>query len=154
MQRRHDKSFLFSPTDLVTFLGCAHATVLDLSSFDEPLKKDESSESDRLLQQKGAEHEATYLAGLKAHGKSVAAIGSDLSLAERARATREPLERGVDVIYQAALLGDNWDGYADFLVKTATPSALGDYSYERTDTKLARHAQVKHLMQLGVYGSV
>jgi uncharacterized protein len=154
MQRRDDKSLLFSPTDLVNFLGCAHSTVLDLKSFCEPLLKDEASESDLLLRRKGAEHEARYVESLKMTGKSVAVIGSDLSLAERARATSEAAQIGADVIYQAALLGENWHGYADFLEKTNRPSNLGPYSYEVTDTKLARHPQVKHLIQLGVYSSL
>jgi hypothetical protein len=46
MQRREDGSYLFSPTDLVNFLSCSHATVLDLKAFSEKLKRDEVSDSD------------------------------------------------------------------------------------------------------------
>lgn len=154
MRQRDDKSYLFSPTDLVNFLGCSHSTVLDLRAFSEALEHDEESESDALLRRKGEEHEAAYLKVLKNDGQIVAEIPSDISLANRSRLTREAMHDGVDVIYQAALLGDNWAGYADFLVKTNKPSTLGPFSYEVTDTKLARHPQVKHLMQLGVYSSL
>jgi hypothetical protein len=71
-----------------------------------------------------------YLQGLKDAGKTVAEIAKDISLADRSRLTKEAMRKGVDVVYQAALLGENWGGYADFLVKTNRPSALGDFSYE------------------------
>jgi uncharacterized protein len=154
MQQRDDGSYLFSPTDLVNFLGCSHSTVLDLRAFAEPLKHDEVSESEKLLRRKGDEHEAAYLQSLKKDGKTVAEIPKDVPLADRSRLTKEAMRKGADVVYQAALLGENWGGYADFLVKTNSPSALGPFSYDATDTKLARHPRVKHLIQLGVYSSL
>jgi len=154
MQKRDDESYLFSPTDLVNFLGCSHSTVLDIRAFAEPLKEDEVSESEKLLRRKGDEHEAAYLESLKKAGKTVAEIPKDVPLADRSRMTKEAMRKGADVIFQAALLGENWGGYADFLVKTNKPSALGPFSYEATDTKLARHPRVKHLVQLGVYSSL
>ena len=154
MQQRDDGSYLFSPTDLVNFLGCSHSTVLDIRSFSEKMKEDEVSESDKLLRLKGDEHEAAYLARLKKEGKRVAEIPKDAPLAEKFRMTKEAMRKGADVVFQAALLGDNWGGYADFLVKTSSSSALGPFSYEATDTKLARHARSKHLIQLGVYSSL
>ena len=114
MQQRDDGSYLFSPTDLVNFLGCSHSTVLDIRSFSEKLKEDEVSESDKLLHRKGDEHEAAYLASLKKEGKRVAEIPKDGPLAERFRMTKEAMRKGADVVFQAALLGDNWAGYADW----------------------------------------
>jgi predicted RecB family nuclease len=154
MRPRDDGSYLYSPTDLVNFLGCSHSTVLDLLTFTQPLQRDEVSEAARLLQKKGAEHEAAYLQSLKDKGKRIAEIPTDGTVSERAAKTTEALKRGVDVIYQAALLGDRWGGYADFLVKTDFPSALGAFSYEAVDTKLSRHAEPKHLIQLGVYSGL
>src|SRR5437016_3522596 len=123
MQRREDGSYLFSPTDLVNFLGCSHAIVLDLRKFAEPLEHDEVSENDKLLRRKGDEHESAHLQCLKDQGKPVAEIPKHLSVADRSRRTKEAMNAGVDVVYQAALLGANWGGYADFLVKTNRPSA-------------------------------
>jgi uncharacterized protein len=155
MEARDDGSHLFSPTDLVNFLGCFHSTVLDVRALAEPVKHDDASESEALLRRKGEEHEAAYLQTLKDQGRSVAEIPKEhVSIAERSRLTREAMRKGADVIYQAALLFENWGGYADFLVKTDRPSALGSYSYEATDTKLARHPHVKHLIQLGVYSNL
>jgi predicted RecB family nuclease len=154
MQKRDDGDYLFSPTDLVNFLGCSHSTVLDIRAFSEPLEYDEVSDSDKLLQKKGDEHETAYLQSLKNDRKVVAEIPKDIPVAERSRLTKEAMQKGVDVVYQAALLADNWGGYADFLVKTRKPSTLGAFSYEAADTKLARHPRVKHLVQLGVYSSL
>ena len=153
--RKHDESgYYFAPTDLVNFLGCSHCTVLDLRALSEPLEPDEPSEGDKLLQQKGQEHEAAYLKNLKTDGKQVAEIPADIPLTDRSQLTTEAMQQGADVIYQATLLGKTWGGYADFLVKTDRPSKFGSYSYEATDTKLARQAQVKHLVQLGVYSGL
>ncbi len=154
MQKRDDRTYLFSPTDLVNFLGCTHSTVLDIKALSEPLKRDEVSESEALLRRKGEEHEAAHLQRLKRDHKIVVEIAKNVTLADRSRLTKEAMRKGADVIYQAALLGENWAGYADFLVKTSKPSQLGAFSYEATDTKLARHARAKHLIQLGVYSSL
>lgn len=154
MQKRDDGSYLFSPTDLVNFLGCSHSTVLDLRAFLEPLEHDEVSESEKLLRRKGEEHEAAHLQSLKNEGKNIAEMPKHGPLAHRSRLATEAMQKGVDVVYQATLLGENWGGFADFLVKTNRPSALGAFSYEVTDTKLARHPQAKHLIQLGVYSSL
>lgn len=151
MQQLHAGRYLFSPTDLVNFLGCPHATVLDRRALSEHLKHDEITESEELLRRKGNEHEAAYLQTLKNDGRTVAEIPKLDSLADRSRLTKEAMRKGADVVFQAALLGDNWGGFADFLIKTHQPSSLGAFSYEATDTKLARHPRAKHLIQLGVY---
>ena len=37
----------------------------------------------------------------------------------------------------ARLSNDKWQGWADFLIKVACPSNLGNWSYEAIDTKLS-----------------
>ncbi len=69
-------------------------------------------------------------------------------------ATRQAMRDGVDVIYQGALRSGQWHGYSDFLLRVAMPSKLGDYSYEVADTKLARTAKPKHVVQLCVYSEL
>ena len=61
------------------------------------------------------------------------------------------MRAGVDVVYQAALIGDGWRGVADFLIRVETPSTLGAWSYEALDTKLARHAKPAYVLQLCFY---
>jgi len=151
MQKIGDAQFLYSPSDLVHFLSCNHSTVLDLKSFTEKMEKAEDSASNRLLQKKGLEHEAAYLARLKQEGKHIVEIPKEPKLPERVEMTRQALLSGADVVYQGVLFKDSWRGDADFLIKVNTPSTLGDFSYEVVDTKLARSGEPKHVIQLCVY---
>ncbi len=58
---------------------------------------------------------------------------------------------GVDVVYQGVLVDGGWRGIADFLMRVERPSALGDWSYEALDTKLARNAKPAYILQLCFY---
>ena len=64
-------SHLYSASDLVNFLECSHLTALDLINLETPLPKAEDDEQARLIQKKGFEHEAQYLADLKDSGLNV-----------------------------------------------------------------------------------
>ena len=154
MQQLNNGSYLFSPSDLVTYLACSHATVLEIKRFSEPQEHDEASETDQLLWKKGLAHERAYLQTLKERGLTVAEIPADILSSKRIRQTSDAVSSGVDVVYQAALLHGQWAGYADFLVKTPRPSTLGDFSYEVIDTKLARNPEAKHVIQLCVYSDL
>lgn len=69
MQSRNGAT-LFSASDLVNFMGCAHATVLDLRQLEEPVGFPPDNEQAMLLQEKGLEHERTYLESLRAEGQN------------------------------------------------------------------------------------
>jgi uncharacterized protein len=154
MRQHLDGTFTFSPTDLVNFLGCHHASALDLRAFSEALDQDEVSEGDQLIRQKGLAHEAAYLQALKDQGQEVREISTRAPFPERLLLTREAIRSGVAVIYQAALAHGAWAGYADFLIRTPSPSSPGGFSYEVEDTKLARNAEPGHLIQLCVYSDL
>lgn len=148
-------TLLFSASDLVAFLGCRHASWLDLRAARGGPKAPEQTDAQiELLQQKGMEHERAYLARLTAEGLSVETIAASASLDERVAATRDAMRRGVDIIYQGALLGRPWHGYSDFLRKVDTPSRLGAWSYIVLDTKLSRTVKPSHAIQLGVYATL
>jgi uncharacterized protein len=154
MKSTKDNNLLFSPSDLVTFLGCHHTTFLDLKHLLGDFKLVEDSASNKLLQEKGYEHEKNYLQSLKDNGRNIIEIPKAQSSLERVRLTIQALESGVDIIYQARLDMHPWYGDADFLVKTTTPSKLGRFSYEVLDTKLSRAAKPKHIIQLCVYSDL
>ena len=65
MQSRSDGHLLFSASDLVNFLGCEHATMLDLANLDAPQSFEDDSEETQLLQRMGIAHEIAYLEWLK-----------------------------------------------------------------------------------------
>ena len=154
MQRYTDDQILYSPTDLVTFLSCHHASFLDNRALHEDLERSEESSTNQLLQKRGMEHEAAYLQHLREEGRNVVEIPKSSSLAERAELTRKAMRSGVDVVYQGVFFTSPWRGDADFLVRCETPSALGEFSYEVLDTKLARHAEVKHILQICMYSEL
>lgn len=149
-----DDRILLSATDLMRFAGCVHATALDLSWLQGqgPAPREDPDDA-RLLQKQGDAHEAAHLDRLKSEGRYVVEIERG-DLARDAETTREALARGPDVVFQGALLSGNWGGWSDFLERVPTPSRLGDFSYEVTDTKLKRRPHPKHVLQLVLYSDL
>ena len=145
---------LFSASDLMRFMGCRHATVLDLARLrGEGPEPCADSEDAALLQKHGDAHEAAHLARLKECGRQVVEIARG-DLAENAEATRAALADGAEVVFQGAFLSGNWGGWSDFLERVDKPSALGPFSYEVADTKLKRRAHPKHVLQLVLYSDL
>ena len=106
---------LFSATDLMRFMGCAHATTLDLARL-RGLGPDprEDSEDAALLQKQGDTHEAAHLARLAAAGREIVEIARG-DLAQDAATTLAALAAGPEVVFQGAFLSGNWGGWSDFL---------------------------------------
>ena len=152
--RNVDGKIFLSATDLMRFMGCAHATALDLSYMrgSGPAPRKDSDDA-ALLQKQGDAHEAAHLAKLKASGATVIEIARSDLVAD-AQATRAALARGPQIIFQGALLGENWGGWSDFLERVERPSTLGAFSYEVTDTKLKRRPHPKHVLQLVLYSDL
>ena len=145
MQQR-DGKILFSPSDLNAFLECEHLTQLELAVARHELERpaDENPQAD-LVKRKGEEHEAAYLATLRAEGREVVTIPNDWDLDAAARATEEAMRAGADVVYQACFVEGGWRGFADFVERQP------DGSYEVVDTKLARHSKPSYVLQLCFY---
>lgn len=153
MQKAGDQ-ILLSASDLMRFMGCTHATMLDLMYLlgEGPVPR-EDTEDAALLQKMGDTHEASHLSKLKESRASVIEIKRG-ELASDAEATREALLTGADVIFQGAFLSGRWGGWSDFLERVNKPSALGEFSYEVTDTKLKRRPHPKHVLQLALYSDL
>jgi uncharacterized protein len=112
---------------------------------------DPDTEEMQFIQDKGIEHERDFLARLKADGRAVTDFGDQK---EHFQATLAAMRRGDPIIYQAYLERDLFGGYPDFLFRVDTPSALGDWSYEPWDTKLARNPKPYFLIQLCCYAEM
>ena len=96
---------MLSASDLMRFMGCAHATALDLARLRGvgPVPAEDSEDAE-LLQAQGDAHEANFLAHLKAEGRRVIEIETDgIGFTEAAVRTREALAEGPDVVFQGAL---------------------------------------------------
>ena len=144
-------SVLLSASDLNGFLGCRHSTFLDLKDLEERLPRAKDSAQNKLIQQRGHEHEAEYLESLKRSGLSVVEVPDKGDLAHRVRQTAQVMADGPDIIFQAALQDGQWHGFADFLQKVDRPSQFGPFSYEAVDTKLTNHPKPKFVIQLCLY---
>ena len=152
---------VFSATDLVGYLACEHLTALERAALaglvDRPERADRELD---VIRQRGFEHEARYLAELRAGEASVASIEKDDDeehgerIRRQAAQTIAAMASGVDVIFQATFFDGRWLGYADFLLRVESPerpSVWGPYHYEVADTKLARHVKAGAVLQICSY---
>jgi uncharacterized protein len=64
------------------------------------------------------------------------------------------MQRGVDVIAQSGLQHGSWFGRADMLQRTDSVSAMGGWSYEVYDCKLARETKAGTILQLALYSDL
>ena len=147
---------ILAPTDLSNFLGCRHLVSLDLQAArgqaDKPVRHDPLLEE---LRARGHMHEKAYLTRLQSEGLNIIGFNdtteSDEPPTSSSEITLAGMRDGADVIYQATLTDGDWFGRVDFLRKVNAPSALGDWSYEAYDTKLARETRAETILQLCVY---
>lgn len=151
-----DEKLIVSPTDLSGFLACRHLTNLDLRAARKEIRRPHGSDDfAEFLARRGDEHEADYLAELKARGLGVVEIGRPerglQALRQAEQETLAAMRAGAHVIFQATFFDGAWRGHADFLVKVDTPSDLGAYSYEVQDAKLSRRPKGRALLQLCQY---
>lgn len=129
---------IFSPSDLTQFMESPFVSWIEhLAVVHSDLlpARDEKDELIDVLQHLGNQHELELLALFEKQGLSVANLHRHPNSYD---ATLTAMNDGVDVIYQAHLQLPPFQGYADFLIKKAGKSRLGDYCYEVWDTKLAR----------------
>ena len=147
---------MFFATDIASFLACAHtATLARAESKDEIAKPFFKNAGVDLLQKLGLEHEQRYLCELgEKRGLAVAKIDVDSGWDDAVAQTIRALHEGVDAVYQATFLDAPWGGRADFLVRVNKPSALGSWSYEVVETKLARSTKATALVQLCFYSDL
>lgn len=145
---------VFSPTDLTQFMESPfvswieHLAIVRPDLLPPPDKKDELND---VLQHLGHQHELELLDFFEQQGLSIANLHQQDNSYE---ATLTAMNDGIDVIYQAHLQSLPFQGYADFLIKTAGQSRFGEYSYEVWDTKLARSVKPGFLLQLCCYAEM
>src|SRR5918996_2123434 len=152
---------VFSATDLVGYLACEHLTALERAALagvvERPNRPDPELD---VIRRRGLQHEARYLAELRAEGRSIVEVARDddadrgEQVRRQADATIAAMAAGADVVYQATFFDGRWIGYADFLLRresTDRPSVWGPWHYEVADTKLARHVKAGAVLQMCSY---
>ncbi len=159
---RIDGRPVYSATDLVAYLACEHLTQLERAALaglvERPVRNDPELD---VIRRRGFEHEARFLADLRAAGRDAVTIELDGSRTDRGEELRdaagrtiEAMASGADVIYQATFFDGTFRGHADFLLRVEAPdrpSRWGPYHYEVADTKLARHVKASAVLQVCSY---
>lgn len=143
---------MLSPSRLNDFLGCEYRTWLDLAPERGEARVEKFARPDgEIIMERGRRHEDEFLGELERDGRDVLRVDTDRAPEFAAKETEAAIRAGRDVIHQACFLHDGWVGYADFLVRVEEPSALGAFSYEVHDAKLARHPKPNYIFQLLFY---
>jgi predicted RecB family nuclease len=159
MQLLDDGSLILSASDLASHLACAHLVQQKLAVVQGqrgslPAGTDPHA---ALIQARGEAHEAEQLEKLRADAERFVDLSalprpSDRGALETgADATREAMQAGADLIYQASLFDGRRQGRVDFLRRIPGESAFGDFAYEILDTKLARQVKPHFVHQLCFY---
>ncbi len=154
MQKKGE-AIICSASDVVNFRECEHLTSLDLVNLNTPLPKAEDDEEALLYQTKGLAHEHSYVEHLKQKVSRFEDI-SNVSRDDETsfKATLDAMRAGADIIYQGTLLDGPFVGHVDFLRKVPGETKLGNFGYEVIDTKLARNAKAKFIIQLCFYSDL
>ena len=153
--KKTGEQFELSATDLIGHLNCRHLAALDRAvaegTASRPKVWDPLLD---ILRERGAIHEQNYVEHLRKAGLEATRIEgievSDAAVAE----TLAAMNRGVPLIVQAALADGGWLGRADILRRVEKSSALGAWSYEPIDTKLARETRAGSVIQLCLYADL
>jgi predicted RecB family nuclease len=147
---------MLSATDIANFLSCRHLLTLERAEsrgeIQKPFFRDPGVE---LFRELGNRHETQYLQHLICkRGGQIARIPTDIRWSDAVDRTTEAIQSGADIIYQATFQDGPWGGRSDFLIRVDRPSLLGDFSYEIVETKLARSAKVRAILQLCFYSEL
>ena len=150
-----DGNIQLSANDLVNHLACGHLTELNLE-VEAGLRSGPNSwdPSLELLRDRGLAHEQAYIGHLQNQGCWVTTIEGVVVEEDSIAATVAAMRSGDQFIYQAALRHGRFAGRADILRRVNVPSALGEWSYEVIDTKLARETRGGTILQLSSYSDL
>jgi predicted RecB family nuclease len=161
VQLHEDGSLVVSATDLVGFLECDHLVTLEQArargEVEKPFRDDPELD---LVRRRGYDHEQRHIELLTESGRTVEELpsrhpDSPAGLRAAEAETLAAMRAGTDVIFQATLFDGRWRGHPDFLTRRDDrPSALGSWSYDIADTKLARRVKAAAILQMCVYADL
>ncbi len=153
--QKADKSIKLSASDLVGHLNCGHITMCDLGVANGTIPKPEASNPFlKVLWERGNIHEKNYVEHLKKKGLDVVEIEGSYITNDAVEQTKQAMESGASIIVQGAFSEEIWHGRADILCRVEVKSALGSWSYEVIDTKLARETKGGTVLQLCLYSEL
>lgn len=144
-----------SSGDLVGHLNCRYLTELDLKVAKGELQKPKIWDPVlETLADRGAQHERGFIEHLRTDGSPITVIEGIGVDSDAVASTLNAMERGDPVIVQGALRAGKWHGRADVLRRVEKASRFGHWSYEVTDTKLARETKGNTVLQICLYSDM
>ncbi len=150
-------NLVLSATDLANHFACKHLTNLDLArargKIADPKRILRDQEQIEAIIERGARHEEAFIESLKTSCTDPSVELVNL-LHGSSDDTVDAMRKGVDIIVQGTLESDNWIGRADILRRRNVASRLGSWSYEVTDTKLARDTRAGTILQICLYSDI
>jgi uncharacterized protein len=147
--KRLSGQLVYSPTDLVRYLASPFTSWMDRYCLENPgtVTPDKETEDEKLIAQTGDQHERAVLGEFKSSDANLVEVPkADPVVAEAT--TRGALKAKAPIIYQAALAGGPFAGFADFLILDTAGR------YEVWDTKLARSPKPYYAVQLCCYSEM
>jgi predicted RecB family nuclease len=149
MKKDHLGQLVFSPSDLVRYVGSPFASWMDRYSLENPgaVIPDEETEDERLIAQTGEKHERAVLDEFKLSGVNLVEVSKHDPVVPQTT-TISAISDKVPIIYQAALEHGPFAGFADFLLLDESGR------YQVWDTKLARSPKPHYAIQLCCYSDL
>lgn len=162
MQLLDGDALILSASDLASHLACPHLVQQKLAAVHGRRGKLPAGTDPHaaLIRARGEAHEAEQLAKLRADAQRFVDLSTLAPAVDRATleagvtATREAMQDGAALIYQAPLFDGRRRGIADFLRRIPGESTFGQYAYEVVDVKLARQVKPHFVHQLCLYSEL
>ena len=160
MFRLDDTGIVLSASDIANHLACPHLTQqrLAIARRERCKPRPVDDPHAELVRERGDEHEERELAklvaaanGAHADLRAVKVAYTRAELETAAAETRAAMAEGAAIISQGLLFDGRWQGRVDVLRRVPIRSALGSYSYEVLDMKLARQVKPPVVHQLSLY---
>ena len=152
MQYKKDV-FLFSPSDLITFMDSPFASAMDRSKILNPALDNQIDPEDALfksLQNKGDKHEQQFINRLKLEGHDIL-DNNQCSAKKTLETTLIAMQEGKNIIAGGYLSHEQFAGTSDILAKVPGNSLFGNYHYEVWDIKLSKKLKPYFAIQLCCY---
>jgi len=149
------EDLLVSASDLSNFLSCRYRTALEMGEargkrqrprWDDPLLE--------ILFERGLEHEKAYVESLRTDSREIVDLSDVKEWDAAVAGSLDAMRSGAAVIVQPALSDGRWYGRPDVMRRVEKPSRLGSWSYDITDSKLARETRAGTILQLGLYSEM
>ena len=144
-----NNQYLISPSDLNNFVTCKYIIKNNILFLTDKIKKKKAATDQKIWQEFGLEHEEKHFDILKKKYKTHIIIRTDQTEQKRFEDTQRAIKDGIDLIYHAYFIENNFRGEVDFLIKVKKDPK--NFHYEVYDTKITRSLKPRHVLQITGY---